>query len=77
MRPSSETTRNRPLIGPVVIKQPGWRTHIVDGGHEEQDDANDVNGKDGSEEDQHGDCAGERGRDRGETCYTTSVCHTR
>lgn len=38
-----------------VIKQPGQGTHIVDGSHKEEDDANDVNGKDGSQEDQHDD----------------------
>ena len=50
-------------------------TYIVDGGHQEKDDANDVKGKDGSEENQHGDCAGETERQRQaqeETCYSTS-----
>lgn len=52
-----------------VIKQPGQGTHIVDGSHKEEDDANDVNGKDGSQEDQHDDLL--EGERREETRYTT------
>lgn len=49
-----------------VMKQPGEGTHVVDGRHEEEDDADDVNGKDGSQEDQHdGLLEAERERERG------------
>lgn len=50
----------------ALSKQPGEGTHIVDGSHEEEDDADDVNGKDGSQEDQHDDLLeGGRERERG------------
>lgn len=53
-------------------KQQNLIPYIVNGGHQEEDDAYDVKGKDGSEENQHDDCAGEREREaQEETCYTT------
>lgn len=69
MTPPSEKARGQPahqasaFTGPApppacvraLTKQPGKGTHIVDGRHEEEDDADDVNGKDGSQEDQHDD----------------------
>lgn len=48
-----------------MVKQPGQGTHIVDGSHEEEDDADDVNGKDGSQEDQHDDLLKEVRETRG------------
>lgn len=46
-------------------------TYIINSSHQEEDDAEDVQDKDGSEKDQHDDdCAAEREVKR-QTCYTT------
>lgn len=52
--------RKKKENNPKVKTQLVSSAHIVDGGHQEEDDADDVKGKDGSEENQHGVCAAER-----------------
>lgn len=60
---------------PACLKQPGQGTHVVDGSHEQEDDANDVNGKDGSQEDQHDDLLeGERGERKLVTPLFFTMC---
>ena len=46
------------------IRQTICTTYVVNGGHQEEDDADDVKGKDGSEENEHDCGAGGTERER-------------